>query len=335
MNLYLILKEFRRHRILIALALLASVGVGVFVVYRVGPGLPPHLASRQYQVGVASERVLVDTHDSIVADLNPSGAASLSVHAQLLGDLLASQAIRSSIATKVGIPQQDLAVVPPAVAGAPTVPTPVATAVPPPSDASTLTISVDSTLPLVTISAQAPTQTRASVLTAGAVSALRDYLASVASVQKIPAIRQPVITSLGAVSGTTTKGPSRVFGAVAALVVFGLLCYLILLVSGVRRRFREGTAVAAEPTPLPSAHQDSEPADEELDGVPAGTLAAAVPNGNASSNRRVRSLTLADDDEPETDSEHELEQELVPARQFDRKQAPRSVAAFSALLNRR
>jgi hypothetical protein len=313
---------------------LASVGVGLLVVYRVGPGLPPHLASRQYQVGVASERVLVDTHDSIVADLNPSGAASLSVHAQLLGDLLASQAIRSSIATKVGIPQQDLAVVPPAVAGAPTVPTPVATAVPPPSDASTLTISVDSTLPLVTISAQAPTQTRASVLTAGAVSALRDYLASVASAQKIPAIRQPVITSLGAVSGTTTKGPSRVFGAVAALVVFGLLCYLILLVSGVRRRFREG-AVAAEPAPLPSAYQDSESADQELDGVPAGTLAAAVANGNPSSNRRVRSLTLADDDEPETDSEYELEQELVPARQFDRKQAPRSVAAFSALLNRR
>lgn len=252
MNLVVILQELRRRKIAVGIAVLLSICSGLFVAFSVTPGLPPHLKSRQYTVGVASVRVLVDTPRSIVADLNPSGAASLSIHAQLLADLAASQPIRQAVATEVGIPIQDLAIVPPAIGGAPTVPTPVATALPPPSDAQTLTLSVDPTLPLVSIAAQAPTSAQAARLAAGAVTALRRYLVTVAAAQQIPVSRQPVITSLGALSGTATRGPSRVLAVGAALIVFALLCYGIVVWAGIRRRMAMA-ALAAEEVPSAAA----------------------------------------------------------------------------------
>jgi hypothetical protein len=261
----LVVQELWRRRIVVLVALLMSICAGTFVVYRVSAGLPPHLKSRQYQVGVASARVLVDTHDSIVADLNPRGAASLSLHAQLLAGLVASESIRTAIAQSVGISPQSLAVIPPAIGGPPAVPTPVATAVPPPSGASTLTIAVDATLPLVSISAQAPSQEAAAKLANGTVTALQSYLLSVASAQKIPASRQPVISSLGVQSASATRGPSRIYGVAAALGLFSLLCYIIIVGGGVRQRAR--TRDLAEPDVVPAVAQPvalPEPAISQL-----------------------------------------------------------------------
>ena len=246
MQLVLVLQRLRRHRFAVAFALLLSAAVGIMFVYRVSAGFPPQLQSRRYDVGVANERVLVDTPDSIVADLNPSGAASLLAHAQLLADLFSSQPIRLAIAREAHISVQNLSVIPPAVAGAAPVQTPLATATVAPARAATLTIGVDSTLPLVSIAAQAPNREQANELATGAVAALRGYLQSVAMSQNIPASRQPVIQALGGQSGTTTEGPSRALGGIGALVVFGLGCYLILFVDGVRGRLRESAGKAAE-----------------------------------------------------------------------------------------
>jgi hypothetical protein len=250
MKSILILQELWRRRIIVGIALMLSILVGATIAYQVTPGLPPHFKSRQFEVGVASARVLVDTPHSIVADLNPSGAASLALHAQLLADLTASEPVRTAIAHSVGIPLQSLAVVPPAVAGAPPVPTPVATAVTPPSGTSTLTMGVDSTLPLVSLSVQAPNQDQAAKLASGAVTALRSYLGTIAAAQKIPLYRQPRITSLGVQSATATRGPSRMFGAAATLVLFSLFCYLVLVVGGAReqlRRARESASSGSQP----------------------------------------------------------------------------------------
>lgn len=313
MTLTVILQEFWRRRILIGLALLLSLAAGAVVAYRVTPTLPPHFKSRQYQVGVASVRMLVDTPNSIVADLNPSGASSLSLHAQLLANLLASQSIRTTIAASVGIPIQDLAVVPPAISAAPIVATPLATATVPPADASTLTISVDPTLPIVSISAQAPDRVGAANLANGAVTALRAYLVSVAGAQKIPTSRRPVITSLGALSGTATRGRSRILGVAAALVLFSLLSYVILIVGGLRRRVRmaaphaEAAAgpVPASPEPSPAEsngnlHEPSLPvANGNLPGhepgparAPAGLVAGIPPAAAAKGGWRVTASGL-------------------------------------------
>jgi hypothetical protein len=245
MQLIIALRRLRRHHLALAIAVLLSAAVGILLTYRVSLGFPPHLQSKRYVVGVANERVLVDTPDSIVADLNPSGAASLSVHAQLLADLFASEPIRVAIAREARISVQNLAVIPPAVAGAAPVQSPLATATVPPAQQATLTIGVDSTLPLVSIAAQAPNQTAANELADGAVTALQEYLRSIATSQKIPISRQPVIQALGGQSGTSTEGPSRALGAGAALVVFGVACYMILFVDGIRARLRESAAEAA------------------------------------------------------------------------------------------
>jgi hypothetical protein len=286
MKSILILQQLWRQRIITVVALLVAVCIGAFISFRVSPGLPPHFQSRQYVVGIASARVLVDTPDSIVADLNPSGAASLSLHAQLLADLIASQPIRTAIASSLKIPLQSLAVVPPALAGAPPVATPLANAITPPSGASTLTIGVDSTLPLVSISAEAPNAARAAQLAEGAVAELRSYLVSVAAAQKIPASRQPRITSLGIQSAATTKGPSRLYGVAATIVLFMFFCYCGLVVSGFRQRARELELVGepqmalAEPQialaePQPAVSET--PMPETMPAVPAPETAMPTP----------------------------------------------------------
>ena len=61
--------------------------------------------------------------------------------------------------------------------------------------------SATASLPLVSISAQAPNQTRAYNLAQGVVTALQSYLTSVAAQQNIPASRQPVIKSVGRFHG--------------------------------------------------------------------------------------------------------------------------------------
>ncbi|MGO9972302.1 MAG: hypothetical protein ACLP01_05735 [Solirubrobacteraceae bacterium] len=93
--------------------------------FQVTPGLPPKLTSRHHHTGEATARILVNTPSSIVADLNPAGGASLTDHAQLLGDLVDSDPIRDAIAVQAGISPASLAVQPPSVGG--DIPTELAT----------------------------------------------------------------------------------------------------------------------------------------------------------------------------------------------------------------
>lgn len=238
MNTISLLRQLWQRRILVGIALLASICLGLAVAYRVTPGPPPQLHSRQHEVGVASARLLVDTPRSILADLDPNGAASLSLHAQLIADLVASQPIRASIAREVGIPVGSLAVIPPIVAGGPAVPTPIATATTPPASTSTLTLSVDPVLPLVTITVQAPDRSLALRLANGSVTALQRYLRSVATAQGIPDSRRPQIKPLGSQASVRTTGPTALYGVGAALVAFALLCWAVLFVTGIRSRLR-------------------------------------------------------------------------------------------------
>lgn len=294
MQLIIAWQRLRRHRIALVVAVVFSGFVAIALTYHIKPGLPPQLQTKRYVIGVANERVLVDTPDSIVADLNPSGAASLSVHAQLLADLFASEPIRVAIAREANIPVENLSVIPPAVAGAAPVQSPLATATVPPAKQATLTIGVDSTLPLVSIAAQASNQTKANELADGAVRALQNYLKTVATSQKIPLSRQPVIQALGGQSGTSTAGPSRALGAVAAIVLLGLSCYLILFVDGIRARLREG----AEEAPAPAVTSTEKAKDEPNfvdDADDLRAVFALTPGASLASGRRDAPLHAVSD----------------------------------------
>ncbi len=312
MQLIIALRRLRRHRIALAVAVLLSAVVAVNLTYHVKPGFPPQLQSKRYVVGVANDRVLVDTPDSIVADLNPSGAASLSIHAQLLADLFSSEPIRVAIAREANIPIDNLSVIPPAVAGAAPVQTPLATATVPPAKQATLTIGVDSTLPLVSIAAQAPNETAANELADGAVRALQNYLKTVAATQNIPASRQPVIQALGGQSGTSTAGPSRALGAAAGIVLLGLSCYLILFVDGLRTRLRASDEEAEAAAGRIQVHDDK-PGVAEDDADDLRAVFALTPGAAMASGRRDLQLHAITDSPAEgADDDADSPQAVVP-----------------------
>jgi hypothetical protein len=239
MQFALIMQELRRRRLVVGICFIVSLAIGGIVAYQISPGLPPHIKSRQKLVGQASTRLLVDTPSSIVADLNPAGAASLLVHAQLLGDLIATDPLRNAIAQQAGISLNDIAIVPPTIAAP--VGTQVSRAVAPPAASSTITVTVDPALPIVSVDVQSPTKELAVKLANTAFAVIRGYEQSVAFEQGIPQGHQPVLKSLGVTSSVTTRGPSRIMALGVTFLLFALSCYFTLMVTGIRRR-KETTA---------------------------------------------------------------------------------------------
>lgn len=238
MQLYAILNELWRRRLRVGLALIVSVLVGLMVGFKISPGLPPHLSSRQHEVGVASTRVLINTPSSIVADLNPAGGSSLATHAQLLGNVISSEQVHNALAKRAGLPPSDLTIAPLAVGGV--IKTPLAVTAPAPVGASSVSVNADPLLPLITITATAPTPKLAASLANGSVSVLQSYVQRVAAEEGIAPSRRPVITSLGSAVGVpSTSGPSKMYSALAIILLFGFSCYVILVASGGKARLRE------------------------------------------------------------------------------------------------
>jgi hypothetical protein len=212
MQLFAILNELWRRRIVVGIALVVSVFIGLMVAYKITPGLPPKLAARAHEIGVASTRVL--------------------------GNLLSSGQVHNAIAKSAGLAPTDLTISPLAVGGV--VQTPLAVTAPGPVGASSVSVNADPLLPLISIKATAPTPTRAAALANGSVRVLQSYIQTVAADEGIPTSRVPVITSLGSAVGVpSTTGPSKRYSALAIILLFGLSCYVILVVTGGKARIRE------------------------------------------------------------------------------------------------
>jgi hypothetical protein len=275
MDLIPILKTLSRHRRLVIVAGLLALAIGVEMGYSISLS-PPGLKTRQYQVGVASTNVLVDTSDSTVADLNPPGGDSLvggdlSARATLLASLMATPPLQQMIARNAQVPVDKLTVVPPAGAAI-LVPTPLATAAATadPATSYSLTLNTGTPVPIISIAAQAPDAAQASRLAAGAVTALKQYLATLVASQKISPTKRPVITALGGPQAReATKGPRKLYSIVAILVTFVVFCALIVLGDGFVRAWRKSDEVS-QPTdvfwPQPSSSEDfGPPRDPEVD----------------------------------------------------------------------
>jgi hypothetical protein len=293
MKIVTIIYELRHRPFKLAAAALLSVVIGLMVAFHISASFPPKLTPRRHDVGVAVARILVNTPSSIVADLNPNGGNNLSTHAQLLGDLIASDAIRTSIAQAAGISPNDLAILPPSVGGV--VQTELATDVRAPIGAATLSVNADDALPIVSIKAQAATPALAAKLANDSVTALQNYIGSVAKAQNIPTSNTPVITALGPAQGVVSaEGVAPEFGIVAAIVCFLLFCYGILVLAGLRRMMRE----ARDPQLVAAALEDYGPyppaeALAEIERLPARTLASRSSAGErpASATASTRRLS--------------------------------------------
>ena len=240
-----ILRELWRLRYLVFLAAILALAIALMTAYRISLA-PPKLESRQSHVGLASARVLVDTTDSQVVDLNPKGADALSSRASLLANLMASSPVKTIIARDAGVPASQLVAVAPSATG-PTAPTPLSKAATESASAAQtyiLTLQADETLPIIAVSAQAPDADQAARLANAASTGLRDYLRSVAGAQNVPAARQVVISSLGAAqSANVVKGPRRIFAVIAFIFIFGLACFGVIMISGIARGWRRAAAL--------------------------------------------------------------------------------------------
>lgn len=269
--------ELRRRRPLAVAAAILSALVCAVVAYHVTLSFPPDLKSREYHVGVATARILVNTPSSIVANLQPAGGDSLPIHAQLLGDLVASESVRDAIAKSAGISAKSLVVRPPSVGGV--VQTTLATSVVAAPGAATLTVDADPALPIVSIEAQAATPALAAALANASVAALQSYVQSVASSERIPSSSRPVITSLGTAQGIEeTRGIRPLYGIVAAVILFAFCCYAIVFVGGLRDRVRAAAIAAA---PGPARNGGSPSAVHTMPGSPAPAESEVVAQPSA------------------------------------------------------
>lgn len=248
MELIAVLRVLWGRRWLVGAALIVAITIGVLMTYKVSFGVPPKLERKQHFIGQASAQVLIDTPSSQVADLAPTiDPNALYTRASLLADLMGTAPAQQAIAGQLGIPVWDLSVTPPPTSIAvPVKATPLAVAgtrVGGPNSRWQLSVNVDPNLSIVAFSAIAPSPGQAAQLTNVAISVLRQRVQLAVTGQKIPALQQVVVNVIDPPrAGVLAVGPRKLYGLAAAMVVFLLACFAIVVVSGIRRR-----ATHAEP----------------------------------------------------------------------------------------
>jgi hypothetical protein len=255
MDIVTILRNLSRHRVLVSGALVLALLAGVGVTHQL-----PSFKSRQYQVGVASERLLVDTPSSQVVNVAPRGVDTVGVTANLLATLMIDGPLKSAIAARAGLPPGKIV----GTTSAATL-TQAATSAPSRGDFSlstqVVTDPAGNALPIVEVDVQAPTGAGAAKLVNAVIAGVQDFMNSTAAKEQIPDADRIQVDSVAASpAATETRGPSNLIGLAVVVGVFLLGCAAILggraLVGGwraaaARERVGEDGGVEADETVIP------------------------------------------------------------------------------------
>ena len=239
-----ILRELWQRRIYVGVAAGLAILVGVMLAYRLS--LPPE--TRQYDVGIATTHILVDTPQSQVVDVSPKGSGSLGSRANLLANLMTEGDVKAAIARRAGLrPNQLLAGVDTGTGLPPDVASAAGS-----RDVHLLTTRPESNsagvpLPIIELDAQAPDPASASRLASAAVAGLRSYLDSRAASENVSAAHRLDVRGLGEPQVTdAVRGPRHLVALGAAVFVFLLGCAAILIAPAIARTWR---AVSDEDAP--------------------------------------------------------------------------------------
>jgi hypothetical protein len=242
------LRELWRHRRLVLLGFVLALAAFLLIMYRVTPGLPPQLESRQYEVGVASGAVLIDSQSSQTVDLGSGDGAitvdvaSLAARAKLLANLLATRPLRDEIAAMSGV-RPDLLITELSSTTEEGLPLAPAADVAVERDdprANVLSLQTSETVPIITVNAQAPTEETASRLAASTVTRLSRYLEAVAADNSVPDSRKLVMRQLGEpTSATSVRGPGKASAAAAFVLLLTLWCAAVLGVMALLKAWRQ------------------------------------------------------------------------------------------------
>lgn len=232
-----ILRVLARRRLALAVILGFSILAGLAIQYRLSLS-PFGLSERVTTTHAAQTRVLLDApEEPPTVDLDSGVADTLALRAGLLGDLMATDAVRRTIAARAGIRVDELAVVPPA-AVPPSLAIPLAVAA---SDAArltsepyALTVAADPAVPIVRFAVGAPDAAVARRVAEAAVDSYEELVASRASRRARLSVMQ-----LGSVRATTTVDtPPSVMGAAIAIVLFVLGASALVVGTGLQRQWR-------------------------------------------------------------------------------------------------
>jgi hypothetical protein len=240
-----ILRELWRRRALVAVVALVSILIGLAIAYTIS--FPPQ--SRKFEVGVASGRVLVDTPDSQVVDVQPKGAGTLGIRAGVLANLMTEGDVKAAIARRAGLRPNQLRA---GVEVDHELPAALTKASGDPNAHLLITspaVNPDGTpLPMIDIRAQAPGPRDAAGLASAAVSGLNDYLDTKASGEDVPEVKRLQVTGFGAPEvREETRGPSRALALAVAIFAFVLGCAAIFITARLARAWRvAATAEGAE-----------------------------------------------------------------------------------------
>lgn len=243
MELVAVLRTLARRRLLLALGLLLSVGVGALASGALGqgPGTTPEL-----RTAAATTAVQIDTARPIVGDLRANNT-SIGTQAILLGEHLAGARSRRILARAAGIPVRDLTVVA-TRSEEPFRPSPLAIAAGEAAESAGTPFRVTATTrpdaPVIAIRADAPTARQARQLARGVAPALE---AAVRAYEVIDFYRLRVRPLGGLqVRQVVDGGPSPAKGAAGGLGFFVAWCCGLVLATGIGRVWRDAAAPPLE-----------------------------------------------------------------------------------------
>jgi len=248
------LRELWRLRIGVLIVFALALFVALSSIDRVSL-FPPGVKGRQLEIAAASTRVLIDSPRSEIIDLRTDtyDLTSLTSRADLIGNVMASAPVREYIARRAGIDPLRIQAVSPITANVPR------SLVEPGSekrasdilrstDQYRLDIQASPSVPILSVSSQAPNKEAAERLANGAVDGLRDYLRALAIRQGTDPKKLVRLEQLGrARGGVINKGIGLQIALLAFIFVFTLGCCAVLFLARVRR----GWSAAAD-----SEHED-------------------------------------------------------------------------------
>ncbi len=242
-----VLHKLSRRRGAVIFSAVVALVVTVSAIYRIHLS-PPGIASRDFQIGAASAQVLIDTPRSSILDtgtvVGPVSLDPLTIHSTLIGDVMATYAVRAYIARIMGLPTDRIEVSAPITANVPR------TTIEPGSGHTAtdlltspahykLEVQTDPTVPLLYLYTQAPSKSAAVRLANASVQGLRNYLSDLARRQHVSPAHQVTITQLGSVDGgVVNQGVAIEIGILVFVTTFGISCAILLFVARVREGWR-------------------------------------------------------------------------------------------------
>ncbi|MDX6609095.1 MAG: hypothetical protein QOF85_1020 [Solirubrobacterales bacterium] len=237
-------RQLWQRKLLVGMVLAIAVLAALLTAYRITAS-PLGLQKRSLQVAAASSQILIDSPKStLVSGASAETFASLSTRAKIYGQYLSSLEARDHIAKLVGISPETIS-----TSGPFSPETGQFTYEQQPSGEranellkeganNRLVFSAQEGVPILSVSAQAPTTDRAIALANASFHTLTDYVKNLEANDR-PVSHGVEVRELGAPQGGTLGASNGIILMMLAfLVVTGLGCAAILIVPGFARRWR-------------------------------------------------------------------------------------------------